>query len=284
MEIIGQAAGDPAPDFLRLPVVGTLFRSRALRFGQLAERHVALAGYLRLMARLAGIQQRLAEPHSTFPLPEPAATRCRDPAWRDILRRIVRSFGSCEGVLAATFERLSATTDDDLEVWADRLLASDCEALDPAVAPFLAAALQVFWTRIAAGIDPGPGDRPEPAIRCPVCGSLPVASVVQSGGALQGLRYLCCSLCAAEWRRTRIHCVLCGSSRGVAYFGIEGTGGAVKAEACSDCKSYLKVMNREKDPAVDPFADDMATLGLDILLADRGYQRLGFNPLLIPGK
>jgi FdhE protein len=57
----------------------------------------------------------------------------------------------------------------------------------------------------------------------------------------------------------------------------------VKAEACAACKTYVKIMNREKDPQVDPFADDLATLSLDVLMAEEGYQRLGFNPLLIPG-
>jgi FdhE protein len=35
--------------------------------------------------------------------------------------------------------------------------------------------------------------------------------------------------------------------------------------------------------AVDPFADDFATLGLDVLVAEAGWSRYPPNPLLLVG-
>jgi FdhE protein len=37
------------------------------------------------------------------------------------------------------------------------------------------------------------------------------------------------------------------------------------------------------DMAVDPFADDFATLGLDVLVAEAGWSRHAPNPLLLVG-
>jgi FdhE protein len=48
------------------------------------------------------------------------------------------------------------------------------------------------------------------------------------------------------------------------------------------CKSYLKIVYAEK-AAVDPVADDLATLALDILVDEAGYSRSGPNLLLVPG-
>ena len=36
-----------------------------------------------------------------------------------------------------------------------------------------------------------------------------------------------------------------------------------------------------RDMNVDPFADDLATLGLDLIVAEAGWARHGPNPLLL---
>ena len=118
---------------------------------------------------------------------------------------------------------------------------------------------------------------------CPVCGSYPVASVVRIGGAQQGLRYLVCSLCASEWHMVRVKCSACGSTRGISYLGIEGAGHAVKAECCDECRTYLKIFYLEQDTTLVPAADDLATLALDMLVDQQGYNRLGPNLLFLPG-
>ncbi|OYW96042.1 MAG: formate dehydrogenase accessory protein FdhE, partial [Pseudomonadales bacterium 32-61-5] len=58
----------------------------------------------------------------------------------------------------------------------------------------------------------------------------------------------------------------------------------VQAEACGECHSYLKVAQRELHGRADPVADDLASLALDLLLAEKGeYERIGYNPWFITG-
>ena len=97
--------------------------------------------------------------------------------------------------------------------------------------------------------------------RCPVCGSAPVAGVITAAGKAAGVRYLHCGLCATAWNHVRAVCITCGGSRGVALLGIEGSDGAVQAETCDECHSYAKMLYQAKDMAVEPMADDLASLG-----------------------
>jgi FdhE protein len=113
---------------------------------------------------------------------------------------------------------------------------------------------------------------------CPVCASRPSSSIVRIGGPEQGLRYLSCSLCETQWHMVRVKCSNCESTKGISYFMVEGTSGAVKAESCEECDSYLKIMYMDKDPHTDPVADDLATLALDLKMSDGGILRSG--PLL----
>ena len=97
------------------------------------------------------------------------------------------------------------------------------------------------------------------------------------------LRYLTCSLCAAEWHLTRVMCATCRTTGGISYFSLEGDAGAVKAEACQQCRTYLKLFYLEKGPRAEAFADDVATLSLDLLMSEEGYARGGVNLFLLPG-
>ena len=119
---------------------------------------------------------------------------------------------------------------------------------------------------------------------CPACGAHPVASIVRIGDAGHGVRYATCSLCACEWHVTRIKCVPCHNTRGISYQGLEGRQGAVhpgvKAETCPECHASLKIVSMEKDPLVDAFADDLATLALDMLVDEAGFHRAGRNLFL----
>jgi len=82
---------------------------------------------------------------------------------------------------------------------------------------------------------------------------------------------------------TRVQCSNCSNTNDLGYFAVEGVGDAVKAEACDACHSYLKQMYMTRAPEVDPVADDLATLALDMLMAEREYLRSGPNLLFIPG-
>jgi FdhE protein len=40
-------------------------------------------------------------------------------------------------------------------------------------------------------------------------------------------------------------------------------------------------MTQTKNPALDPVADDVATVALDVLAAEEGFRRSGANPFLL---
>ena len=77
-----------------------------------------------------------------------------------------------------SFAATLAAGDEWLETQADLLLAGDRQGLDVACAPVIGAALQVYWTRLAAALDPAWIARREAPGLYPVCGGPPVAGVV----------------------------------------------------------------------------------------------------------
>ncbi|PLZ02801.1 formate dehydrogenase accessory protein FdhE [Burkholderia sp. WAC0059] len=283
---------------ITLPARGTLFATRAARLASLAD-HNPIGGYVRLMAVLVDAQQRALE-HFDARMPEraaieqaqrhsmpvlPALSSGRDPAWRDVLHRLldrVEAAGAATPALANVLGTLRAASTGALDAQADALLAQRFAEVVPASAPFVMAALQVVWTDLASRLDAR--DVPyvgTPGI-CPVCGSAPVASVVRIGGAYQGYRYVQCGLCGTESHVVRVKCTNCDSTKGIAYHGIEGGSGALKAESCDECRAYRKIGYLEKDYAFEPLADDLASLTLDLLMNDAGYRRASPNPLLWP--
>ena len=62
-----------------------------------------------------------------------------------------------------------------------------------------------------------------------------------------------------------------------------GTQPAVQAETCPECRGYLKLCRLDRDPHLDPWADDLATLALDLLVDQEGFERAGLNFLLLQG-
>ena len=297
----GSAAG-PIPDIPALrPVSRTVFADRAARLQQLAPRH-ALEEYLRFAAALAAAQHEVLQqlPGPTLPdaltlrrcrehgLPPLAVdVHPRDAWWRNALHALLDRL-DLAALPPQARERvgdLRTATGNALERAATHLLCGAYAELDPGSAPFLAAALQAYWTRMALDLDLAPGriGVPEQPGLCAVCGSPPVASVVRIGGAEQGLRFLVCSLCGAERHLVRVKCSACDSTKGISYYGIEGASPAVKAETCDQCKTYLKIFYLEKDSGIEPCADDLATMTLDMLVADKGYDRVGPNLYFLPG-
>jgi FdhE protein len=152
------------------------------------------------------------------------------------------------------------------------------------------AALQVHWVALAARFVAREVKALDVPGVCPLCGTLPVASMVCALPPYQGYRYLHCALCATEWHMVRVLCSHCGASgKDIAYHSVEaagekGTGekggGAVRAETCEQCHTYRKILYQEKDTGVEPVADDVASVALDLLLGEEGYHRASGNPLL----
>ena len=114
--------------------------------------------------------------------------------------------------------------------------------------------------------------------------------MVRAQSPYQGYRYLHCALCATEWHMVRVLCSQCGASgKDIAYHSLEGAadkgsseegGAAVRAETCEQCHAYRKILYQEKDTGVEPVADDVASVALDLLLSEEGYHRASGNPLL----
>ncbi|MNV01924.1 formate dehydrogenase accessory protein FdhE [compost metagenome] len=81
----------------------------------------------------------------------------------------------------------------------------------------------------------------------------------------------------------RVKCSHCEDVEKVAYQAIEGRSPAIKAETCDHCHTYRKIFYQDKDLYVEPVADDLASLMLDVLVGEAGYSRSSGNPLLWHG-
>lgn len=282
----------------RLPERATVFSARAGRLRQLADLN-PIGGYVRLMAVVADAQHAVLQDFAAAAPPNEAIRRAqqhamplvpalsgeRDQQWRAVLHRLIdrlEQAGLVNPALARLLDRIRLMTPAALDAQADALLALRYAAVDRTTAPFVMAALQVVWTDLASRVSPA--DVPfldQPGL-CPVCGTHPVASIVRTGGPLQGCRFLQCSLCATEWHMVRTKCSHCDSTKGIAYHGVEGGSAAVKAESCDECRTYRKIGYQDKDAGFEPLADDLASLTLDLLMNEAGYRRSAPNPLLWP--
>lgn len=278
-EITANAGGETT--FLYLPQRSTVFAERAKRFHQLAQNH-AMRDYLLFLADLTTAQDAVLQALET----SSAAAE-----WKTILRDVIQrllpnALPAVQGVL----EKLLHADAAWLEAQAETLE-------DVAAAPFIAAALQVEKVHAVLAVDFHPEARGDATV-CPCCGSLPVASVVHnSNNQTPGLRYLVCSLCHTQWNLPRILCTHCGTEDKVSYQSLDVADGnmptavdnppvraAILAETCDHCGHYLKIMHRERDPQLDPVADDIASLTLDLLVAETGMQKHGINLMLLFGE
>jgi FdhE protein len=247
---------------------------------------------------------RIAHEHNMPVLP---VTGKRPAEWRSVFAAILDRLEAKKAgqpQLANALATLRALTEAQLEGAADAVLGEFAEGIDPAQAPFVAAALQATWSVMAAQLDERWAQPLVTGTLCPVCGSHPVASVIRIGGQSQGYRYLHCAICASEWHMVRVKCSCCEANAKVAYQGLTDAGAdpvaenvaaamegkvlnkandptrVARAETCDECHSYRKIFNQEHDYNVDPLADDLASLVLDVLVSELGYARASGNPLL----
>ncbi len=288
--------GIAQPPLVQLPDPVALFDTRAQRFAHLAEGS-PLAPYLTFLAGLCGVQRDIqAHLPPVEPVPAEALQRARDFAMPPLDR------GNFVPDLAftTTFDRLLAAAQslampDSAAAALERVITADAEARESMVRNVLAdslpmetlaehvfvtAALQVHFARRAAQLD-GKALVPVGDGACPCCGGPPVASLVVEWPHAPGARYCGCALCGTLWNFVRVRCCACGSPKGIGLEEIEGSTGAVKAETCEECHSYVKVLYQSKDPAAEVVADDVASLALDLLMRGRPYRRAAFNPFLL---
>lgn len=285
-----------APAFARLPDPSRLFAERAERFRALAPGH-GLAPYLLFLAALSDAQAGLVYdlPRPEWP-PADAVERAYGFSLPPLDRNGFRSDAASADALSRLLSRVRAIAMPDLAAQAVARLDAADEAVRAAMArnvlsdaipadafaehALVAAALQVHFARLAAALVAG---RLQPVGdgACPACGGPPAASLVVGWSGAHGTRYCACALCGTLWNYVRIKCTLCGGTKGIAYHGIEGDAGTVKAETCDSCRGYLKILHQHKDPQLDPVADDVATLGLDLLVREAGFHRGAVNPFLL---
>ena len=290
--------GVPKAPFALTPHPARLFKTRADRFEVLADGS-RLGPYLRFLAAIARIQCELASTLPELPPIEPeqlARARANamppldrsematSPDFRQLLEQFLVAAAALEKPEAAA-EALAQVRGADEETLAwliGNVISDDLPGDGLAHHLYIAAAVQVHAARVAAGLD---GGRLVP-IRvgvCPACGGKPVASMVVGFQAADGVRYACCSCCGTMWNEVRIKCLACGSTKGIGYRAVE-TGddeATVKAEVCDSCHSWVKILYQNKNPSIEVVADDVASLGLDLLMKDTEYRRAGFDPFMM---
>ncbi|MDG2947707.1 formate dehydrogenase accessory protein FdhE [Bisgaard Taxon 10/6] len=267
-----------------------LYARRAQRLRQLAENH-PFRDYLLFAAEVVDAQNLilaenpLEKTEFAFNQIRPLDVEHwqRQAKWREYLTALLAEIKpNANEQMLGTIDWLEKASSEELEQSADKLLAQEYSQVASDKAVFIWAALSLYWVQLTqfiphhAALESG-----EDLHTCPVCNSAPVASVIHFGSN-QGLRYLHCALCESEWNVVRAKCTICDQSEKLEYWGIDSDKEAVKAEACGDCHTYLKTVYQEKDPYVEPVADDLASLFLDIEMEEKDFSRSGLNPFMFP--
>ena len=284
------------PPFVRLPDPSTLFQARAERFQELAAQH-ELAPFLRFLSGLSSCQHQLQDGLPDADLPsDDDRERAREHAMPPLDRGRFTADAAFDATLGRLLQlaeavdmpeparsalgRVIAANAAARIAMARAVLANEIPVADFADHVFVAAALQVHYARLASRLDAKKlvpvGDG-----ACPACGGAPVSSMVVDWQGAHNSRFCVCSLCATQWHYVRIKCTLCGSTKGISYREVEGGGGTIWAETCESCHGYVKILHQQKKVSLDPVADDVASLGLDLLLRESEYRRGSVNLFLL---
>jgi FdhE protein len=290
--VIGGVAEAP---FALPPSALPLFQSRAKRFAFLAGTS-ELKPYLDFLAALSRLQARLvAQLPPVEPLPEARLAQARtaqmppidrgvlagDPALHEILALLAEDAAGLEmpGPARLALEAVRAADASD-RGWLLGNILSDTIPEDSA-APhlFAASAAQVHMARLAGTLAGGDLVPIGPGL-CPACGGRPVTSSVRGEQGVENVRYATCACCATNWNEVRVKCLCCGSTKGIAYRSAETHDASVKAECCTECGAWVKILYQVKNPTLDPVADDVGSLGLDLMMKETRFRRAGFNPFL----
>jgi FdhE protein len=105
---------------------------------------------------------------------------------------------------------------------------------------------------------------------CPICGREPKIAQLKND---EGEKYLFCGQCGFEWRYPRLKCPFCENEdqQTLAFFTVEDDE-RYRVDVCNVCNRYIKTIdfrNTKEKPNLD--VEDIATLHLDILASDEGY-------------
>lgn len=289
------------PPVVFLPETSLMFDRRSKRLAAWADGH-PLAEFLVFLSHLCAAQHRAAAQCPAPPsLPAdvvaqnlaaampllPRSGSALDPSWRQALQSILDAMAAIALPAAArqVVEVLSTEDAARLEARANAFLLDHAGPDDLATGLFIAAALQIVWSKAAGQLDPALPQPLQPPGLCPVCGSAPISGVVLAAEPFEGLRYLACGLCGTHWHYPRAHCSSCGGDKDIGYLAFDGQDNHARAETCGECRTYVKLFDEAKSPGTEPFADDLASIGLDLRLAEDNWHRAGANPFLraMPG-
>ncbi|WAC29507.1 formate dehydrogenase accessory protein FdhE [Ancylobacter sp. SL191] len=284
------------PPFVVLPDPATLFGARAVRLRSYAAVS-PMAPFLNFVADIVDGQHGIVPTLPPVAAPDPQALeRARGFEMPPIDRAGVKLDDTLDATLDALFDAAAKVKmPEEAEAALTRVrladgalraqmvrdvLAHDMPVETLAEHVYVAAALQVHAARLAATLD-SKALVPVGDGVCPACGGPPVASLIVEWPNAHGNRYCACSLCSTLWNYVRIRCCACGSTKGIGYQGIEGGPETIKAETCDECRTYVKVLYQNKDITIEPVADDIGSLGLDMMMREGPYRRAAFNPFLL---
>ncbi len=287
--------GIPKPPLAFLPDPAKVFEARARRFAFLA-RSGNLGPYLGFLADLSRLQARLAAELPPVAPPDaarieqaraarmPPIDRARltdDPALGETLERLCAEAGALEMPAQArlALDAVKAAETRDRRWLLGNILSDQVPGDAAAPHLFAAAAVQVHLARLAASL---PAGRLVP-IRtgiCPACGGRPATSSVSGEANIERTRFAACACCATRWNEVRVKCLCCASTKGISYRSAGTDEATVKAEVCTECDHWVKILYQNINVSLDPIADDVASLGLDMLMKDTGLTRGGFNPFI----
>lgn len=288
--------GVQQPPFVQLPDPASMFHARARRCAALAEGS-ALKPYLLFLSDLADAQHEVQAGLPWPKMPEPgeierARTFGMPPLDRGRFTPDAAFEATFAGVLAhartidmppaaaQALERLVRAEAVERAAVARNVVAGSIPSDALAAHVFAAASVQIHFARMASRLDARQLAPVGDGV-CPCCGGPPVASLIVGWPSAHGARYCACPLCGVLWNYVRIRCTQCGSTKGISYPEVAGGDGTVKAETCDHCHAYVKVLYQDKEPSLDPVADDVASLALDLLMREGPYRRAAFNPFLL---
>ncbi len=263
-----------------------IYKARVHRLNELAKDN-PMADYLLFTAQICDILDSLQDEITIIKLnscelkPLDCHQYKRDPIWIEILNALIdkmKPFAN-ETVLSV-IETLEKSSHQELEDLATNLLNNEFEKVGSDKAIFLWSALSFYWVNLTTLISHNALMESSDGLdTCPVCDAPPVSGVIQYGQA-QGLRYLHCSLCETKWNVVRAKCSNCQSVEQLDYWAIDNKFAEIRAESCGDCKTYLKMLYLEKTKNLDPVADDLASIYLDLEMGDKDFARSGLNPFI----
>jgi FdhE protein len=112
---------------------------------------------------------------------------------------------------------------------------------------------------------------------CFVCGASATLAELQGNNQAKHLR---CGQCGADWPFRRLQCMYCGNEdhNTIGCLYMESQREKMHVEVCDKCHGYLKVIAAySPTPAEMLPVEDLATLHLDFIAQERGYNRIEVN-------